>query len=171
MKTIVKRLFASLLAVALLALVACFWFGGSQNATAQTTYVFPSRYASAGYTATVVPNLTATIAASTTLSPTNATVTLSAGGFALFPLFQASNAGDSSAVTYTIAPSYDGTNFATTGTLTYAPVANGTTAVIGFTNFSALNTQHIKAIQILSIQNANTHTITNNGVIVAQYAQ
>lgn len=162
------RAFGALTTLAVLAFLATCHPGG---VAAQPTLVFPSRYASAGYTAAQLPGLPATTANGATGNPTNALVAIGNGGFSVWTSFTGSNAGDTGSVVYTFAPSYDGTNFATAGAgaLTLTIAAQGTATVTGYTNFAAASVGHARYLQLLTIVNNAGHTITNNSVTVGQW--
>ncbi len=116
-----------------------------------------------GYTSLALPGVQATVAASSTVNPTNAVFQLPAPGrFSSFGSFCGSNSGDTTTITLNYAFSPDGVNYSTT-TVAHTITLNGTTPVYAFTNFSAANAGIADAqwVQLKSIVNANTHTVTN----------
>lgn len=79
-------------------------------------------------------------------------------GLAIMPWIASSDAANG-AVTFTFDVSADGTNYTTSTPFTYAPTLNGTTSVIGYTNWSSTILNNVRYIRLRSIANAHTNTI------------
>jgi hypothetical protein len=75
--------------------------------------------------------------------------------------FQGSTTGTSNIV-ITVARSVDGTTFETSPPITWTVPANGTTAVVAYTNLGTANIGAAGYIKVTSIQNLNITTATTN---------
>jgi hypothetical protein len=138
-------------AIALIALAVAV-FAAIPDLQAQ---VVPTTYAN-------LAQVPATVAASTTLATNSAAIPLRRDqGLAILPAFVC-NATDASAasVTFTLQLSADGTNYTTTGPLTYAVAANSTNTVVGYKLFIPDVINNVRYARISGIQNATTNTIT-----------
>ncbi|MCX6952909.1 MAG: hypothetical protein NTV51_12205 [Verrucomicrobia bacterium] len=121
---------------------------------------------------------TLTLSATTVATSTTATITSQAfpikpdSGFAVVPNFVLSGA-DTANVTFNFAVSVDGTTWTTVTPFTYAVAANGTTPVIGFSNFAphvtGAGANNIAYARLQSVTNASsTRTVTINSVTITR---
>ena len=108
-------------------------------------------------------NLPATVATATSSSTTNIVTLPVNGGAALQGVFNVS-AGTSNIVMQG-SFSADGTNFGTSK-WTLIGTANGTTTVVLQTNWSAAQLAGFTALNVTTLTNQNSGTLTNQGVAV-----
>ncbi len=164
MKTKLNILFIAAAFAALAGVLSLF----IESSQAQITIYQPGGYDGV---ATLLPGTQATVAASTTANPTNSVFqSFKTSDFASQAILTGSNAGDTTTVTLQYVPSFDGVTFATTH-WDHVITLNGTTPVISQTNFVKSNGFGLaKFVKLNAIVNANTHTITNGGITVFQFA-
>ena len=80
--------------------------------------------------------------------------------------FQGNGSG-SDEITVTFARSGDGTTFETTPRFTWAIPANGTTAVVAYTNLSSAVIGSAGYLRVISVQNASTNrNMTNSSITI-----
>ena len=125
----------------------CIPFIAAENARAQPSYgVFSGAFP-----------LTLTNAQTVTVN-SNPIYVRKNQGVAITPL-QVSGDAANGAVTYTFDVSIDGTNYTTLTPFTYAPAHNGTTLVVGYTNWSSTILNNVRFMKLRSIANAHTNSI------------
>lgn len=85
-------------------------------------------------------------------------------GLALFPQVNSTNSS-TAAITFLFDVSYDGSNYNTANSLSFVVAQNGTTAAIGYTNFSPVLLNNVRSLRLKSIQNAHTASCFVSNVI------
>lgn len=151
MKQLMKRGFAG--ALALLCMVAAFALAApsSQAQVTSTTYG----------TLTQVPGA---VTNATTVSTNSGAIRVWKNqGVAILPAFTGLGASTAN-VTFTFNVSADGTNYTTTGPLTYVVALNGSTAVLGYKLFLPTDVNNVQYLRLSSIQNAATNGMTIQGI-------
>ena len=147
--------------IGLLGLVAMIALMLALPATGQVT---PTAYGG-------LTGVTASLPYASTNSCTNSTVLLHKNlGLAVFPSIVCTNTAAATAVTFNFVPSYDGTNYATSGALKLILTLNGTNTVVGWTNWSADVLNNVYNLKLLNIVNADTtNAVTCNGVTYSYF--
>lgn len=106
-------------------------------------------------------NIPPTVAGNTTTVSNNTLVVQQGAGLALQGTFAQMQAGTGTS-TFSVYSSADGTNFTTTAFASVAVAANGTTAVVWGTNWSAAQLAGLRALKLSSFANTNASIILTN---------
>lgn len=103
------------------------------------------------------------------ITPTNAIVELRKNqGIAILPRFVGTGASTAN-VTFTFNVSADGTNYTTTGPLTYTAALNGTTPVVGYKLFTATDLNNVRYLKLSSVTNAGSVGCVISGIQYSYY--
>ncbi len=127
------------------------------SASAAEFFTGPTRLGS------FLTNASVTITNETTRTFNGAGISLPANndGIAISPVMVTTNSAAVDAITFTFEVSIDGTNYCTLTPFTYSPKLNGTTTVIGYTNWGKPLLANAKYIRLKSIATAaGTNTLT-----------
>jgi hypothetical protein len=147
-----------LIIIAIIAMITPVKAQGLNGAFIQTRWKYFTNAAGTGpYASVIVTNATAP----TINSPA---VALYRGrGLAIMPTFIGTNAGTANVI-LAFNVSADGTNWSTTTPFSYTLPMNGTTAVIGYTNFPSTLLDNVAYLRLAYISNAHTANITVSNV-------
>lgn len=120
------------------------------------------------YYVNVLTNGTTTVAASSTSNITTRPFVLRQGrGVSILPLQVGTNASTANVI-YRFEGTADGTNYTTTGPLLVTNALNGTTAVRGLAVIPPSQLDNLRAIKLVSIQNAHNAAINVTNVVLSQ---
>lgn len=153
MKQILSKLFAGFAFVALAAMASAAGYEPNFHAAVD------------------IPSAPTVIAASSTSNIVTSPITVRQGsGQAFFATINHTNASTATA-TFHFDVSYDGSTFTTTQPLKFAVVGNGTTAVVGYTNFPPSVLDNVRQIKLSAIQNAHTAALFVTNVVQSRSNQ